>query len=111
MASIGSDLAMLTVNYVAGKLGLPCNSMECTEISTNKYAMRKAFRAAGVPVPGFYEADAETTAADLSGLKLPVIVKPTDRSGSRGITKVEEWGHCRKHYRLRWITPSKRRPL
>ena len=56
VASIGSDLAMLTVNYVAGKLGLPCNSMECTEISTNKYAMRKAFRAAGVPVPGFYEA-------------------------------------------------------
>ena len=92
VASIGSDLAMLTVNYVAGKLGLPCNSMECTEISTNKYAMRKAFRASGVPVPGFYEADAETTAADLSGLKLPVIVKPTDRSGSRGITKVEEWG-------------------
>ena len=35
VASIGSDLAMLTVNYVAGKLGLPCNSMECTEISTN----------------------------------------------------------------------------
>ena len=25
--SIGSDLAMLTVNYVAGELGLVCNSM------------------------------------------------------------------------------------
>ena len=93
--SIGSDLAMLTVNYVAGKLGLPCNSMECTEISTNKYAMRKAFRAAGVPVPGFFEADADTTAEDLKELKLPVIVKPTDRSGSRGITKVEEWGQLK----------------
>ena len=93
--SIGSDLAMLTVNYVAGKLGLPCNSMECTEISTNKYAMRKAFRAAGVPVPGFFEAGADTTAEDLKELKLPVIVKPTDRSGSRGITKVEEWGQLK----------------
>lgn len=92
VASIGSDLAMLTVNYVAGALGLPCNSMECTEISTNKYAMRKAFRAAGVPVPGFLEADETTRPEDLKELSLPVIVKPTDRSGSRGITKVEEWG-------------------
>ena len=92
VASIGSDLAMLTVNYVAGALGLPCNSMECTEISTNKYAMRKAFRAAGVPVPGFFEADADTDPEEVKGLSLPVIVKPTDRSGSRGITKVETWG-------------------
>lgn len=92
VVSIGSDLAMLTVNYVAGALGLPCNSMECTEISTNKYAMRKAFRAAGVPVPGFFEADADTDPEEVKGLSLPVIVKPTDRSGSRGITKVETWG-------------------
>ena len=95
VASIGSDLAMLTVNYLAEKLGLPGNSMECTEISTNKYAMRKAFQKAGVPVPGFFEADADTTAEDLKDLKLPVIVKPTDRSGSRGITKVEEWGQLK----------------
>lgn len=92
VASIGSDLAMLTVNYVAEKLGLPGNSMECTEISTNKYAMRKAFQKAGVPVPGFREADQTTKPEALTDLKLPVIVKPTDRSGSRGITKVTEWG-------------------
>lgn len=96
VASIGSDLAMLTVNYLAKKLGLPGNSMECTEISTNKYAMRKAFQAAGVPVPGFFETDADTTAEELKDLKLPIIVKPTDRSGSRGITKVEEWGQLPK---------------
>lgn len=92
VASIGSDLAMLTVNYVAEKLGLPGNSMECTEISTNKYAMRKAFQKAGVPVPGFREADQATKPEALTDLKLPVIVKPTDRSGSRGITKVTKWG-------------------
>lgn len=91
VASIGSDLAMLTVNYVTEKLGLPGNSMECTEISTNKYAMRKAFQKAGVPVPGFREADQTTKPEALTDLKLPVIVKPTDRSGSRGITKVTEW--------------------
>jgi biotin carboxylase len=91
VVSIGSDLAMLTVNYVAGKLGLPCNSMECTQISTNKYEMRKAFREAGVPVPQFQTAGEDTTADEVSYMKLPVIVKPTDRSGSRGITKLENW--------------------
>ena len=30
-------------NYLAKELGLPCNSDECIEISTNKYKMRKAF--------------------------------------------------------------------
>lgn len=91
VASIGSDLAMLTVNYVAGELGLPCNSMDCTRVSTNKYEMRKAFQKAGVPVPRFREADLSTKAEELTDLSLPVIVKPTDRSGSRGITKLTDW--------------------
>lgn len=91
VVSIGSDLAMLTVNEVAGKLKLPCNSMECTRISTNKYAMRKAFQESGVPVPGFRRADAKTQVEEVRDLKLPVIVKPTDRSGSRGITKLTDW--------------------
>lgn len=92
VTSIGSDLAMLTVNEVAGKLKLPCNSMECTKISTNKYAMRKAFREAGVPVPEFERVDGETKVEEIMHLKLPAIVKPTDRSGSRGITKLTNWG-------------------
>lgn len=91
VASIGSDLAMLTVNEVAGRLGLPCNSMECTRISTNKYAMRKAFQAADIRVPSFREATAKTGIDEIRDLKLPVIVKPTDRSGSRGITKLTSW--------------------
>lgn len=91
VASIGSDLAMLTVNYVAGELGLPCNSMECTRISTNKYEMRKAFQAAGIEVPRFRKVDLNTSGEEMAEFMLPVIVKPTDRSGSRGITKLENW--------------------
>lgn len=100
VASIGSDLAMLTVNEVAGRLKLPCNSMECTQISTNKYAMRRAFQAAGVPVPGFVSIDAKTSVEKVKELKLPVIVKPTDRSGSRGITKLTDWKEFSEAQRL-----------
>ena len=53
--SVASDLATLTVNYLADKLGLVGNSLECTRLSTNKYEMRKAFLANGVSVPKFAE--------------------------------------------------------
>lgn len=87
ICSIASDLATLTVNYVAEKMGLCGNSMRCTEISTNKYLMRKAFEEHGVPVPKFTVCD-ETTDLSAIDMAYPCIVKPTDRSGSRAITKV-----------------------
>ena len=88
VCSIASDLAAVTVNYVASGLGLPGNSLDCTLKSTNKRRMREAFRENGDPSPESLEVDGET---DLSRLALsyPVIVKPTDRSGSRGICKLE----------------------
>lgn len=87
ITSIASDLAMHTVNYVAEQLNLPCNSIECTNLSTNKHAMRMAFEANHDPSPkSFLVEDIK----DLEGknFSFPVIVKPTDRSGSRGITKL-----------------------
>ncbi len=89
VASIGSDLANITVSRIAQGLGLPGNSAECIEITTNKYAMRKALREAGIPTPAFYRVDRPEEY--LYDMKLPIIVKPTDRSGSRAITKVTDF--------------------
>lgn len=88
VCSIASDLAAITVNHVAAGLGLPGNSPEATARSTNKHLMRLAFEQNGDPSPRSVLVDEET---DLNALKLdyPVIVKPTDRSGSRGICKLE----------------------
>lgn len=91
VVTIASDLAAVTVQYVAKGLGLNCNSDHCIKVSTNKYAMRKAFRDYGVATPKFLEVGKDTNLADLSDFDFPVIVKPTDRSGSRGITKVESF--------------------
>ena len=90
ICSIASDLAMLTVNYVAGQLGLTANSMEATRVSTNKNEMRRRFAACGDPSPRSVRV---RSVADLSKneLSFPLIVKPVDRSGSRGITKVTEY--------------------
>ena len=86
VATIASDLANITVSKVAAGLGLPGNTPECIELSTNKYAMRSAFLKAGLPTPKFYKVD--RVIPELMGMELPVIVKPTDRSGSRAITKI-----------------------
>lgn len=87
ICTIASDLAVITVNYVASKLGLPCNSMETTLRSTNKHLMRNAFARNGDPSP---KSILVNSVNDLDNVELsyPVIVKPLDRSGSRGITKV-----------------------
>lgn len=90
ICSIASDLAMLTVNYVAEKLGLAGNSMRATEKSTNKHLMRRCFEANGDPSPRSILVDENTDLASLE-LEYPVIVKPTDRSGSRGIFKIESF--------------------
>ena len=90
--SIASDLAMVTVNYVADKMGLTGNSLHATEISTNKFAMREAFEENGDPSPKFVQVDETTDRSIINGLGMeyPLIVKPTDRSGSRGVKIVEK---------------------
>lgn len=95
ICSIASDLAAITVNYVAQKLGLSGNTMESTYRSTNKHAMRRAFEENNDPSPKSVLVSDET---DLAALELtyPVIVKPTDRSGSRGIYKLESPEHLRE---------------
>lgn len=91
--SVASDLATLTVNYLADKLGLIGNSLECTKLSTNKYEMRNAFLTNGVSVPKFAKVagTGKEETSKISDFSMPIIVKPTDRSGSRSINKIENW--------------------
>ena len=88
VATIGSDVGNITVAYVAEQLGLNWNSVDCVAKSTNKHLMRKAFEQHGNPSPKSLKADGPEC-ADTIEITFPAIVKPSDRSGSRGITKVE----------------------
>ncbi len=94
--SIGSDLAIITVNYLAEKLNLIGNSMKSTLKSTNKYEMRKALDFGGVSIPRYKEYVLGQSDASLLELDYPVIVKPVDRSGSRGVEKVSKSKYLKK---------------
>lgn len=95
ICSIASDLATITVNYVAEKMNLIGNGMECTKISTNKHLMRCAFEQHNDPSPRSI-CVSNLEEVDSIQLNYPLIVKPVDRSGSRGVTKVEEKDNLRE---------------
>ena len=88
ICSISSDVAVVTVNYVAEQLGLTGNTIASTGKCTNKHLMRGAFEKSGDPSPRSILVDDNIDLYKIN-LKYPVIVKPTDRSGSRGIYKLE----------------------
>ncbi|SHK75545.1 ATP-grasp domain-containing protein [Hespellia stercorisuis] len=90
VVTIASDLAAITANYIANALGLPANSEACVKKSTNKYLMRQSFNKAGVSVPRFIKVSLADFEKQAEGLTYPLIVKPTDRSGSRSITEVAD---------------------
>lgn len=95
VVSVGSDLAVITVNYISRVLNLPCNPPETDLCATNKFLMRQAFQKNGVKTPFFLKADVNLCKEDLENLNYPLIVKPTDRSGSRGICLVK---NCKEAY-------------
>lgn len=94
VCSIASDLANITVAYVANALGLPANPLDAVNRSTNKHLMRETFALHGDPSPRSVAVSGE----DIDMLdriketfRLPIIVKPVDRSGSRAITKLSSF--------------------
>lgn len=89
ITTIASDVAVLTVNYVAEKMGLVGNPDKYSQTATNKYLMRQCFMEHNVPSPKFCMTDG-TIPEITNTFRYPFIVKPTDRSGSRGVEKVDE---------------------
>jgi len=87
ITTIASDTAVITVNYVASHLGLVSNPEEYSQITTNKYLMRECFMRNNIPSPSFTLVN-DITSYNVDGFNFPLIVKPTDRSGSRGVEKI-----------------------
>lgn len=87
-----SDPAAPTAAYVAEQLGLPTNPYCSVEILCNKDLFRKFLLENGMNAPktGGYTS-VEEAMSDLDRFSLPVIVKPVDSSGSKGVTVLHNW--------------------
>ena len=90
--SFAVDPGVVTAAYVAEKMGLPfAGSYESVQILQNKDLFRKFLTEHGFNVPvsnGYSELDAAMQ--DLNRFSFPVIVKPTDSAGSKGVTRVDD---------------------
>lgn len=90
--SFACDPGVITAAYVAEQLGLPsCGSYESVSILQNKKKFRKLLTQNGFNVPkseGYRSV--EKALNQIEDFCFPVIVKPVDSAGSKGVTKVEK---------------------
>jgi len=86
-----SDPAAPTAAYVAEKLKLPGQPLESVELLTDKERFRSFLAKNGFKTPramGF--ASLPEAASALASFKMPVMVKPIDSSGSKGVSMISE---------------------
>ncbi|MBX0359452.1 ATP-grasp domain-containing protein [Halobacillus sp. Nhm2S1] len=93
--TISSDIGVLTSCYINEFLGLPNQGLGIGMKVTNKALMRRRFEMEGVNSPYYVATDCNEDVASVSRKieddkkKYPMIVKPSDSSGSRGVTKIK----------------------
>lgn len=94
-----SDPAAPTAAYVAEKLGLPGNPLKAVEILCNKDQFRKFLSENGFCTPRAQGYDsAEEAYKDIAAcmFRFPVIVKPVDSSGSKGVSQIDSLDGARQ---------------
>ncbi len=90
--SFGVDPGVVSASYVQTQMGLPSfGPYESVEILQNKDKFRAFLTEHGFNVPnakGYTKV--EDAMADADQWEYPVIVKPTDAAGSKGVTRVDD---------------------
>lgn len=88
-----SDPAALTAAYVAEALGLPTNPLAAVETLSTKHLFRAYLAEHGFPAPAARPvpvgSDADEVAKIASHMRQPVVIKPTDSSGSKGVSVLD----------------------
>ena len=89
--SFGVDPGVVSAAYVQEQMGLPaCGPFRSVEILQNKDKFRAFLTEHGFNVPrakGY--SSVEAAMAEVAEWEYPVIVKPTDSAGSKGVTRVD----------------------
>ena len=89
--SFGVDPGVVSAAYVQAKMGLPAfGPYESVCILQNKDRFRAFLAENGFNVPKARSySDLAEVAKDAEGFEYPVIVKPTDSAGSKGVSRVD----------------------
>lgn len=89
ITSYASDVALTTIAYVSEQLNLPTNPYKAVETLSSKELFRHFLKENGFNTPlakGY--GSIEEAISEIDQFKFPVMVKPVDSSGSRGVSKL-----------------------
>lgn len=82
IVTAATDKPLVMMARIAEKYGFPFYSVETAQWSTDKFQMKKRFELGDVP---HAQGRLVSKVEEAEGLVFPVIVKPRDNSGSRGV--------------------------
>lgn len=98
ITTIATDLPGPTIAYIVSKLGLVGNTFETALNTTNKALMRNILKDAKVKIPGYQSIS--NPKEFLNNLNYPLILKPVDCSGSRGVNKINSFSDFENAFEL-----------
>lgn len=82
IVTAATDKPLVMMARIAEKYGFPFYSVETAQWSTDKFQMKKRFMEGGVPCA---KGRLVKSVSEVEDFEYPVIVKPRDNSGSRGV--------------------------
>ena len=91
IVAIATDVAVPSVARACSALGFPSILIEAADVSVNKLLQRQHMRTAGLNVPAFMPFLSQDEALQHAmRIGFPVVIKPTDAAGSRGVRLVQK---------------------
>lgn len=96
--TMGTDQPVYTVAKVTDALNLPsCVDVPTSKAVTNKKVMKNIFKANDIPTVDFVFLKKGFSDDELKDIKFPVVIKPLDSQGQRGIYKLYSPQEIREH--------------
>lgn len=94
VATYGATITLPTVSYIGSALNLPSLPYTTSKLACNKYKIKKQLIEHGCNTRGIFEKFNDIQEALKANIQFPCVVKPSDGSGSKGVTIV----HNRNEY-------------
>lgn len=102
IVTTGTDVAVVTIGKICDELELTGLSFEAGRIATDKMLMKQKYEECGVRTAKFRKVYFSTDNIEekIRGLRLPLMFKAVDTSGSRGIIKVNKPEEMKTAYKI-----------
>lgn len=97
--TLGTDQPVYTVSYVAEKMGFKLYlDTKTAKAVTNKKVMKNLFKDNSIPTVSFAIIGKDFKDQEIAHLRFPVVVKPLDSQGQRGVFKLNNISQIREEF-------------